>query len=58
MTSNDAVTFFNMLIQVICALAGIALVCSGFDQSTNPGLPVAGAIIIFTIVYAEINSRK
>ena len=47
-----------MLIQVICALAGIALVCSGFDQSTNPGLPVAGAIIIFTIVYAEINSRK
>jgi len=51
-------TICAIFLQTIGGLVGIGLICAGFDQRTNPGLPIAGAIILFTLVYAEINSRR
>ena len=51
-------TICATFLQAVGSLGGLALICAGFDQRANPGLPIAGAIIIFTLVYAEINSRQ
>lgn len=41
----------------ICYLAAIGLIVSGFNEQVSPGIPIAGAIVFFTIIYAEV-SRK
>lgn len=49
MNQSNTAYFFSTLFQVLCGLAGVGLIVSGFDPRNNPGLPVAGAIVIFTL---------
>ena len=47
--------FASVFVGVISVLFGLGLIAAGFERDSNPGLPVAGAIIIFSLVYAEVN---
>ena len=50
--------FCSLLLGTIGWIASIALIASGFEKNNNPGLPVAGAILVFTFVYADLKKKE
>ncbi len=54
---SKLIDVFSLFIIIISWLFSIGLILSGF-RIDNSGLPIAGSILIYTLVYSEINRNK
>ena len=47
----------SSFLYIIAWVISIGMITSGLERNSNPGLPVAGAILIFTLVYASLKEQ-
>ena len=55
---NKLEEFSSLLCGTLGWIIAIGMIASGFDKSSNPGLPIAGAILVFTFVYSDLKKTN